>query len=174
VNGAVFVRSGFPLTLVDGATSSALESSNFGSSSAEAFVFGTRLAPGGTGVNCATTFTGTPQPSRGICLNPADFSTSPDGFPDTTRNTFVGPSYFNTDFSLMKHTQIWERAELVIGAQFFNILNHANFDAPVMDVSSAQFGEILRTVSSPTSMYGSALGADASPRLIQMKVQVNF
>jgi len=174
VGGSMFLRSGFPLTLVDAATSTALQAGGYGSSSYFVNVFGTQLAPGGTGVNCKATFAGTPQPNRNSCLNPANFSTSPQGFGNVRRNTIRGPYYWDTDFSLMKHTKIWERSEFVFGAQFFNIFNHPNFDAPVMDTSSLRFGQIIKTVSPPTTMYGSVLGADASPRIIQLKMQLNF
>jgi hypothetical protein len=97
-----------------------------------------------------------------------------DGFGNITRNTFRGPYYWDTDFSLMKHTKIGERVEFVFGAQFFNVFNHPNFDEPVADTSNPRFGQIIKTVSAPTTMFGSVLGADASPRLIQMKLQLNF
>jgi len=74
----------------------------------------------------------------------------------------------------MKHIPVYERAELVIGAQFFNVFNHPNFDAPITDTSNSRFGEIIRTVSPPTSVFGSVLGADASPRLIQLKLEADF
>jgi hypothetical protein len=45
---------------------------------------------------------------------------------------------------------------------------------PVGNVASSQFGNVLRTVSGPTSPFGSVLGADASPRLIQLKAQFTF
>ncbi|MFZ3214540.1 MAG: carboxypeptidase regulatory-like domain-containing protein [Candidatus Acidiferrales bacterium] len=172
VNGAVFFRTGFPYTLIDSGTSSALTAGGYGSSSSAVAVFATQVASGGTGVNCASITTA--QPNRGICLNAADFSPSPDGFGNITRNTFRGPNYWNSDFSLMKHTKIYEHAEFVFGAQFFNVFNHPNFDAPVNDIASTRFGQIVKTVSPPTTIFGSVLGADASPRLIQLKAQFNF
>jgi hypothetical protein len=45
---------------------------------------------------------------------------------------------------------------------------------PVGNVSSSLFGKITRTVSGPTTIFGGLLGADASPRLIQLKVQLTF
>jgi Carboxypeptidase regulatory-like domain len=174
VNGAVFLRSGFPFTLVDKGTSTALQAGGYGSGNSLVYVFGNQLAPGGLDTNCAAAFPGTPQPSRNSCLNPANFTTSATGFGNVGRNTVRGPYYWNTDFSFMKHTKIWERAEFVVGAQFFNVFNHPNFDAPIMDTSSPRFGQIIKTVSSPTTVFGSVLGADASPRLIQLKLQLSF
>jgi hypothetical protein len=74
----------------------------------------------------------------------------------------------------MKHTKVWERLDFVVGAQFFNVFNHPNFDAPVMDTSNPRFGQIIKTVSPPTTVFGSGLGADASPRIIQLKLQLTF
>jgi hypothetical protein len=78
--------------------------------------------------------------------------------------------------TIMKYTNIprWESAKLGIGAQFFNIFNHPNFESPVNDVNSANFGNVLDTVNTPTSILGSGLGADASPRLVQLTVKFNF
>ena len=176
VNGAVFLRSGLPFTLVDSGTSTALQTGGYGGSGSLVYVFGNQLARGGTSINCSTLFapTGTPQPSRDSCLNPGNFTTSPTTFGNVGRNTIRGPYYWNTDFSIMKHTRVWERVEFVVGAQFFNIFNHPNFDAPVTDTADPRFGQIIRTVSPPTTVFGSGLGADASPRLIQLKLQLNF
>ena len=76
----------------------------------------------------------------------------------------------------MKMTKIpgWERGQLGIGAQFFNVFNHPNFDQPVGDVASGAFGQTILQVASPTSILGSFLGGDNSPRLIQIKAQIVF
>lgn len=65
-------------------------------------------------------------------------------------------------------------AELQIGAQAFNILDHPNFDQPVGDVSNSQFGSIIRTVGPPTSMFGSFLGGDAAPCALQIRAELRF
>lgn len=174
VNGTFFFRTGLPFTLIDNGTTTALQPGGYGSGNNLVNVFGTQVTPGGTGVNCAKQFAGKPQPNQGICLNPADFTTSPTGFGNVGRNTIRGPDYFNTDFSLMKHTKVWEKLDFVFGAQFYNVLNHPNFDAPLMDTSSPRFGQIIKTVSPPTTVFGSVLGADASPRIIQLKAQFVF
>ena len=43
------------------------------------------------------------------------------------RNTFVGPSYFAIDTSLLKNVRISDRFRLQFRAEAFNILNHTNF-----------------------------------------------
>jgi hypothetical protein len=92
------------------------------------------------------------------------------------RNLFRGPHYVDTDFTVMKYTKIpgWEHASLGLGLQFFNLFNHPNFTLPIGDTSNANFGRIANTVSTPTSILGSFLGGDASPRLIQFKAEFKF
>ena len=130
-------------------------------------------------VSCGTgsTNTGTtPVP----CLNAAGFNApgSLVAFGNQERNQFRGPAYFDTDFAVMKHTRLYhmERGELNFGFQFFNLFNHPNFDNPVADIANAagHFGLVTRTVNTPTSILGSFLGGDASPRLIQLKAEIKF
>ena len=107
----------------------------------------------------------------------ANFSPAVNGFGQQRRNQFTGPSYFNTDLSVTKNFKIprWEGALFGVGAQFFNVLNHPHFDQPVADIANtAQFGNIINPVSSPTSIFGSFLGADPSPRLIQLHASITF
>jgi hypothetical protein len=68
----------------------------------------------------------------------------------------------------------WEGAQFQIGAQAFNLFNHPNFDQPVGDVSNPAFGSIIRTVGDPTSIFGSFLGGDASPRALQIRAKIQF
>ena len=98
------------------------------------------------------------------------------GFGNLGRNAFVGPRFFDTDFTIMKTTKIphWERGTLGIGAQFFNLFNHPNFDQPIQDIHNGAFGTTVAEVASPTSILGSFLGGDNSPRLIQLKAQIVF
>jgi hypothetical protein len=77
----------------------------------------------------------------------------------------------------MKYIQVpkREKAKFGIGAQFYNVFNHPNCELPIANVANTgNFGQIIRTVSGPTSPFGSVLGADASPRLIQLEAQFTF
>ncbi len=38
----------------------------------------------------------------------------------------------------------WEEGKLRVGARLFNLINHPNFDQPINDISSSQFGGIIR------------------------------
>lgn len=112
-----------------------------------------------------------------LCLVSADFSPALSAFGHQTRNQFRGPAFFNTDVSIFKSTRInfWgEGQQLVVGASFYNVLNHPNFDQPAGDIANSQFGQILQTVSPPTSILGSGLGGDSSPRQIQLTAKFVF
>ncbi len=66
-------------------------------------------------------------------FNPAAFLAPPNGsgfFGNLGRDTLPGPGLATWDFSVMKDTQIRERAKLQFRAEFFNILNRANFNTP--------------------------------------------
>jgi hypothetical protein len=92
------------------------------------------------------------------------------------RNRFRYPSYFNTDFTVMKNTSLVGRDKVVlgIGFQFFNFFNHPNFGPPDNYSSDPGFGEISTMEMPPTSILGSGLGGDVSPRMIQLKAQIRF
>jgi hypothetical protein len=110
-------------------------------------------------------------------LNAGDFSPATSAFGGQARNQFRGPGFFNTDLSLMKsvRARLWgEGQQFVVGASFYNILNHPNFDQPVGDIANPQFGQIIEAVSPPTSILGSGLGGDSSPRQIQLTAKIIF
>ncbi len=170
VSGTIFARSGLPFTVVDGNATSILASNNFGGvlNGTGAFVFANYL--GGAPSSCGKSAVNSP------CFTTAMFSPATDGLGVQRRNQFYGPNFFDTDFTVMKNFHIphWESGKLGVGLQFFNLFNHPNFDQPVGDVSNPSFGSIITTVSSPTSILGSFLGGDASPRLIQVKATLTF
>jgi hypothetical protein len=92
------------------------------------------------------------------------------------RNRFRSPNYFNTDFAIMKNTKIphWENGVLSIGFQFFNLFNHANFGYPDNGSSDGTYGQIIYLEQPPTSVLGSGISANVSPRMIQVKAQIQF
>ena len=178
VSGTFYYRTGYPLTAVDSAATSTLNSFNYytgaGTASAGPQIFSNYLGGASPGCTRAAVapVTGTANP----CLAPPDFTPAISGYGLQRRNQFFGPRYFNTDITVMKNFPIphWESAKLGIGLQAFNVLNHVNFDQPVNDIASSNFGTIINTVSTPTSLVGSFLGGDASPRMLQIKAQLNW
>ena len=206
VSGTVFARTGFPYTVIDFAETNLLSGNNFfgtiyavpvstlGPSTpcGEGGAFPPALEPcqppqflmqpdGSQVPNPNARFlqsqceTGVNQGNLGpfpACLNnPASSVALAQG-----RNHFRGPSYFNTDFTIMKNTKIgrWENATLGIGLQFFNFFNHTNFSIPDNGISDPTFGDILFPDAPPTSIVGSGIGGDAAPRMIQLKAQIQF
>jgi hypothetical protein len=69
-----------------------------------------------------------------------------------------------------------ETMKLSLGAQFYNLFNHPNFDQPIGDFGQvgAGFGQIQQTVTGPTSVYGSFVGSAVSGRIIQTKIVFVF
>jgi hypothetical protein len=61
-----------------------------------------------------------------------------------------------------------------IGANAYNVFNHANFAPPVTDVSSGSFGQIQGAVAPPTSPYGSFQGAAVTQRVLQVHGKITF
>lgn len=81
-------------------------------------------------------------------------------FGNSGRNSLTGPSYFDTDASLVKNFPIWHResSKVQFRADFFNLFNRAPFDSPnASDVSSA-FG--LITSAGPAREVQLALRVD--------------
>jgi hypothetical protein len=111
----------------------------------------------------------------GSCGFAADY-TEPTDFGQTRRNQVYGPNYTDTDLSILKGFTVphWETGKLQLGVQMFNLFNHPNFAQPGSVVGTSTFGVINGTVNPPTSILGSFLGGDASPRLIQLKANFTF
>ncbi len=189
VSGTVFYRTGLPYTITDGDLSAGLNGLNyFASVRPDALVSGLPMScdprasafTQGSVVPCYRRASAEPpRPQPCTIVTPGDFpipgcetALGMNG----TRNKYRGPQYVNTDFTIFKNTSIphWERGKLGIGFQFFNLFNHPNFAFPVSDTSSSLFGQTTSLVSPPTSILGSFLGGDASPRLIQLKATLSF
>lgn len=176
-SGTVFAHSGLPFTVVSSNLTGLLESSatagNYGPAGGSQQVFANVVGPTTNG-SCsasAATLTGSP------CLLASNFTDPTNNWGQQRRNQFRGPNYFDTDFAVEKAFGVpkWEGAQFSIGARFFNIFNHPDFYFPVMNVdNTAQFGHIIQTIGTPTSIYGSGLGANASPRLVQLQAKFTF
>lgn len=86
-----------------------------------------------------------PCPTAGQALGTPNLWYDPCGFlipaagflGNTGRNILRGPGLTNLDFSLVKNTavhRLGEKGNLEFRAEFFNILNHPNFDIPARTV----------------------------------------
>jgi hypothetical protein len=101
-------------------------------------------------------------------LNPAAFQCAGSNaactvfsgqFGNVGRNALYGPGQINFDMALTRRFAVSERWKLDLRADFFNIMNHANWNAPTANITSGTFGEI--------TSFG-------SPRLIQMALKLYF
>ncbi len=89
--------------------------------------------------------------------------------------TLYGPGFHRFDFSLFKNVKISERFSAQFRSEFFNILNHPNFNAPgfggngvvaignSLNFNASQFGEI-----------GSTRDAPYDPRQIQFALKLYY
>jgi hypothetical protein len=167
VGGTLFWHTGFPFSVTSSAATNGLDASGTYGGVALASIVDPNVTH-----HCGRGFVAT------SCFgaNSAQSFADPTGFGGQRRNGFFGPGYFNTDFSLLKDFKIpgLDTGKFEIGAQAYNVLNHPDFANPVFDYDNPAFGEVQSTVSVPTSVYGSFLGGDASPRIIQLKAKFEF
>ena len=201
VSGTVFVRTGFPYTVLDIAAAVNFSANN----NLGIPIYSVPVAPLGPAGPCGkgaaiplspvpckpAQFQGNGSPAPGAlfvqsgCETGFNMGTLPSSSGPCGgaavhftqgRNRFRGPSYFNNDFAIVKNTKMprWENAELTIGAQFFNLFNHANFGFPDNWSSDGTFGQILYLEQSPTSILGSGLNATVSQRMIQLRAELKF
>jgi hypothetical protein len=163
-SGTIVDHTGLPFTVVDSSAELTGQSSNFFGP-----IFANVVAP--TNYNCGASGAGIGTP----CYNVNNFG-SPVAYGNQRRNQFRGPGFFDTDFGGEKAFGIprWEGASLSIGARVYNLFNHPNFANPVNDIANGNFGSILSNATIPTSIYGAFLGANASPRLIQLQAKLVF
>jgi hypothetical protein len=82
------------------------------------------------------------------------------------RNVVIGPSFHNTDLSVIKIVSLSQRRRLQFRADIFNLFNHPNFGPPGNVVGSPTFGKISRT-RLPTGEAGSS-------RQIQLAIRLSF
>ncbi len=120
-------------------------------------------------------------------------STSPFGIADAGsygnqgRNMFSGPSFFNTDVTLMKTFAVHDRWKLDFRADAFNVFNHANFriaSTTAFTGTTLSNGVVTPTVSTTfaetccTSAYlpssASATGVGEPARVLQVSLRLSF
>ena len=86
---------------------------------------------------------------------------------NVSRDSLVGPGLTEVDLSASKKTQLTERLGLQFRAEFFNILNHANFTTPNEVVYSSATSAV-----SPTA--GVVTATSTTSRQIQFGAKLEF
>ncbi len=83
-----------------------------------------------------------PTPQR--WFDTSAFVMPPRGsFGNAGRNIVEGPGLQTVNFSIVKNTQILERVNMQFRSEFFNLLNHDNFNLPDNFYGSPTFGQIV-------------------------------
>jgi hypothetical protein len=84
-----------------------------------------------------------PTGKANMFFNPAAFTSEALGTFGTANHTFFhGPGFNNFDFAVHKDTKIRERFTLQIRGEFFNVMNHAQFNNPSGSFTSSSFGYV--------------------------------
>jgi hypothetical protein len=157
LNGILTISSGSPATVRDSATAQQI------ARLAETAGLTVNLIPGGninptsgTTSGCA----GYPMPAGtrlggpNLYFDPCQFTPSTVGFLGTLgRNTVILPGLGTLDASIMKRFAITEKSRIEFRGELFNLLNRANFGAPVMTpftskgAANTQVGQITSTAT---------------------------
>ena len=99
------------------------------------------------------------------------FARQPFGRPGNLgRNTFTGPTYYNTDVSLLKNAKVTERINVQFRAEVYNIFNRIQFDQLLAAgdtlASPGTFGQAVDTLTQPDGT--------TSGRQIQLALKLIF
>ncbi len=85
------------------------------------------------------------------------------------RNSFRGPSFVNADLSLAKHLFFFkEKVDTELRADAFNVLNHANFANPNVNITDPLFGTVSSVVGATSTTN------PTGPRIIQVALHLRF
>jgi outer membrane receptor protein involved in Fe transport len=184
VSGTAFWHTGYPFSMIDGITGGAIAPDNMtfaGAPAATILLQPTTALPNTFTRACADQFARSLSPNPGLAATATPCFTASDFAPSTTflggghgRNFFRGPQYFNTDFSLRKTIALTERYNLQIGANAFNVLNHANFSTPEGNNLNGNFGFIDMATLPPTTPYGAFAAAAEDMRIVQVMGKFSF
>jgi len=165
----LFVFSGSPFSVTNNAIPAQINSSYTGTNTILADV----IDPSIVGISCSHTITGT---GNSPCFTASQFASSAAqaDFGNSGPDLFRGAGYFDIDSQISKKIRINERATFGFGAEFYNLLNHANFNNPSGTVTSSALGFISSAVVPPTSIYGSFQSGTVSGRVVVLVGRFNF
>ena len=89
------------------------------------------------------------------------------------RNVLRGPSQTNVDFSVIRRFPWGEAKSVEFRAEFFNLFNHVNLDAPVGNLSAATVDQNTGQIIDPGD-FGRITSTSNNPRLVQFALKLNF
>jgi len=104
-------------------------------------------------------------------VNPAAFTLpAPGTFGNLQRDFLSGPHTVDMDYAVMKDTQLKEQTRLQFRAEFFNLLNHANFGLP----NASAFVQAPNGGGTPNPTFGKITNTTTSSRQIQFALKLLF
>lgn len=106
-------------------------------------------------------------------FNPNAFIGPPSGsgfYGNLGRDTLIGPGLATWDFSALKDTRLTERLDLQFRAEFFNLLNRANFNTPNLIAFTPGATATAAGVASPTA--GAVTSTSTTSRQIQFGLKL--
>jgi hypothetical protein len=114
-------------------------------------------------------------------LNPAAFTAPAAGqLGNVGRNAFRGPGLYSADLSLSRRfpvTKLGEAGRIILRADVFNLLNHANLNNPVTLLGSPApnaFGSALYGRQGFDPGFPTSAPLSETPRQIQLMVKIEF
>jgi hypothetical protein len=122
--------------------------------------FGPPVVPASFAGMCQPAFDGSGTIIPDTCMNL---------FGNNGRNTLIGPGLFTVDFSVFKNNyipRISEGFNVQFRAEFFNVLNHPNFQAPISNSA------LFNASGSPVSGAGTIDNTSTPSRQIQFGLKV--
>lgn len=103
-------------------------------------------------------------------FNPAAFATNAPGtFGNSPRNLIEGPGWNNVDLNIAKNFPLTERCKLQFRWEMFNAFNRTEFNVPINDPSSPDFGRIVGTAQSEHASQPYGL-----PRIMQAALKLEW
>ena len=164
-----FARSGLPMTVLD---ATAVPGNIPGSDYIPAGIIGQGQQTCSTGLS--TCFNQNAFVSAGTLTT----------FPTNARNTYRGPGFFDSDFSLNKNFKITERLAFGVGATAYNVFNHPSFAQPgaagnggnlyAGPGGNPNFGQIAAQAAPPTGPFGSFFAGLPANRILQLQGKIVF
>jgi hypothetical protein len=93
-------------------------------------------------------------------------------FGNLGRNTFRGPTFKNWDFSVSKVWKLNEKVKMQFRGEFFNILNHPNFDVFTMNTDMATGAGLGQVISTPDVGNANPVVGSGGSRHIQLGLKL--
>ena len=155
--GITTFQTGFPLDVVDGNLTSLLSSQidisdnvpiDVPSLTGKITYFNPRNGNNSQNENvCAADGQAAGSVTGRFWFSPGAFTceTTPGVLGNAGRNILRGPGFNNWDLELYKDTRITEGTKLELRIEFYNVMNHPNFDpnSVITDISDPRFGQIF-------------------------------